>query len=63
LEADIAEKENVQEQHPDIVNDLMVLLTMYVKEGRSTPGAAQKNTGCPYWAELAWLDESTMSPI
>ena len=62
LAEDIGETTNVQEQHPEIVEELMALLTKYVKEGRSTPGAPQKNTGCPYWEQLTWLDESAMSP-
>ena len=40
---DVGEKANVQEKHPDVVGRLTKLLEKYVAEGRSTPGAPQKN--------------------
>ena len=43
LSADIGEKQNVQDQHPEIVRRLTKLLEKYVADGRSTPGAFQKN--------------------
>jgi arylsulfatase A len=43
LSADIGEKQNVQDQHPEIVQRLTKLLGKYVADGRSTPGAPQKN--------------------
>ena len=43
LSADIGEKQNVQDQHPEIVQRLTRLLEKYVADGRSTPGAPQKN--------------------
>ena len=45
LNADIGERTNVQDQHPDRVKELTALLNKYVTEGRSTPGTPQKNTG------------------
>ena len=47
LADDIGEQHNVQAQHPDIVDRLTKLLQKYVAEGRSTPGAPQKNTVDP----------------
>jgi arylsulfatase A-like enzyme len=44
---DIGEQNNVQAQHPDIVEKLTKLLEKYVADGRSTPGAPQKNTVDP----------------
>jgi len=44
---DIGEKTNVQAQHPEIVERLTRLLQKYVADGRSTPGAPQKNTVVP----------------
>jgi len=41
---DVGEKVNVQDKHPDVVARLTKLLEKYVAEGRSTPGAPQKNT-------------------
>jgi arylsulfatase A-like enzyme len=45
LEQDVGEKVNVQDKHPEVVARLTKLLEKYVADGRSTPGAAQKNTG------------------
>jgi arylsulfatase A-like enzyme len=55
LASDPDETVNVQAEHPDIVNDLKALLTRYVKEGRSTPGAIQKNDGPERWRQLDWM--------
>jgi hypothetical protein len=44
LKSDIAEKQNLQADHPEIVKRLTGLLEKYVAEGRSTPGAPQQNT-------------------
>jgi arylsulfatase A len=44
LAADIGEKQNLQNQYPDVVARLTALLEKYVVEGRSTPGPPQKNT-------------------
>jgi hypothetical protein len=35
-------------------------LSSYVKNGRSTPGAKQPNTGSKHWPQLHWLAESEM---
>jgi arylsulfatase A len=40
---DAGEQRNVADRHPDVVKDLQALLEKYVKEGRSTPGAPQRN--------------------
>jgi arylsulfatase A len=45
LAADIGEANNVQEQNPEVVARLTKLLEKYVADGRSTPGAPQKNNG------------------
>jgi arylsulfatase A len=44
LSADVGEKTNLQEKHPEVVERLTKLLERYVAQGRSTPGAPQKNT-------------------
>jgi hypothetical protein len=61
LEADIGERGNVQDRHPEIVAELTALLSAYVRNGRSTPGAPQANTGAKWWEELRWLTESDVS--
>ena len=60
LASDIGEKVNVQDQHPEVVAELKGLLSTYVKLGRSTPGAAQPNTGSKHWPQLHWLAEGEM---
>ncbi|MFW6132584.1 MAG: sulfatase family protein [Planctomycetota bacterium] len=60
LEADIGERRNVVAEHPDVVDRLTALLTRYVRDGRSTPGAPQPNTGPRYWPQLNWLSENEM---
>lgn len=42
---DTGEKTNVCAQHPDVVERLTALMEKYILEGRSTPGAPQKNEG------------------
>ena len=44
LLADIGEKVNVQDKHPEIVARLTKLLERYTANGRSTPGLAQPNS-------------------
>lgn len=60
LSKDIGEKENVQDKYPEVVEELKELLTKYVKNGRSTSGAPQPNTGVKHWPQLHWLSENEM---
>lgn len=60
LSTDIAETHNVQDQHPEVAEELKSLLTRYVRNGRSTPGTPQPNTGGRYWPQLHWLAEGEM---
>ncbi len=41
---DPSEKENLYEELPEKVNELVALMTSYIENGRSTPGVAQSNT-------------------
>jgi len=45
LDNDIQEKNNVMDQHPEVVEKLTALMKKYVEEGRSTPGVRQLNEG------------------
>jgi len=45
LKTDIAEKNNVASENPEIVEELTELMQKYIDEGRSTPGTSQQNTG------------------
>jgi arylsulfatase A-like enzyme len=55
LDADIGECWNVYEKHPVIVEELKSLLTQYVNNGRSTPGAKQDNFEGIEWEQLWWM--------
>ena len=55
LTADIGERVNLQDKHPDIVSELTELMIRYVRDGRSTPGNPQPNTGPDHWPQLAWM--------
>ena len=45
MQADLGEKQNVQDKHPDIVKQLSERLQSVVDQGRSTPGVEQPNHG------------------
>jgi len=55
LDTDISEQQNVHDEHPAVVEDLKALLTKYVEDGRSTPGAKQGNVGGIDWPQLWWM--------
>jgi len=56
LKEDPSETKNLVETHPDKVEELKTLLTKYIQEGRSTPGAIQQNDGPQTWEQLWWMD-------
>jgi arylsulfatase A len=47
LGQDLAERRNLYAEHPDKVRELKALLEKYKRDGRSTPGAPQKNDAPP----------------
>jgi arylsulfatase A len=50
MEQDVAEQHNVSAEHPEVVRRLTALMEKYISEGRSTPGARQKNdVPVPLW--------------
>jgi arylsulfatase A-like enzyme len=55
LKADISERRNVYDENPEVVAELKALLTKYVTDGRSTPGAKQDNAGGIEWPQLWWM--------
>jgi hypothetical protein len=57
LEADIGETTNVYAQHPEVVEEMKALLTEIIRNGRSTPGPKQANTGPKIWKQLWWMTE------
>jgi hypothetical protein len=56
LNKDPSETTNLVSKYPKKVSELKTLLSKYVTEGRSTPGAPQKNDGPERWPELEWMD-------
>lgn len=56
LKNDPGEKTNLQAEKPEIVEELKALLTLYIEEGRSTPGVPQLNDGEKIWSQLWWMN-------
>lgn len=56
LQADIGEQRNLVDEEPEVVSELTELLSRYIRDGRSTPGEPQPNTGGPWWPQLWWMD-------
>ena len=56
LAADPAEKNNIAAAHPEIVQRLGRLMRTTIEQGRSTPGAPQKNVAGP-WPQTAWMEQ------
>lgn len=61
MKDDWRETTNVYDKHPEVVERLKTLATKIVKDGRSTPGEAQKNDGPQLWPELLWIPEAAKS--
>ncbi|MFI3330981.1 MAG: arylsulfatase [Rikenellaceae bacterium] len=57
MKTDPSETTNLWDKHPEVVEELTSLLTKYVEDGRSTPGAAQKNSGQYPWKQLTWMSQ------
>ena len=57
LSQDIGERTNIIEEHPEIAKRMRKILKAHVLNGRSTPGAPQKNTGGSVWETVNWLLE------
>jgi arylsulfatase A-like enzyme len=55
IRTDPEEKNNLYDNYPKIVKELTEIITKQVKEGRSTPGVAQQNTGQKHWKQLNWF--------
>lgn len=55
---DIREEHNVIEQHPDVFVAMKQELMKQVLDGRSTPGAVQKNHGEPIWETVQFLHDA-----
>jgi arylsulfatase A-like enzyme len=61
LENDISEKTNLQDQYPEIVNELRSLLAKYIREGRSTPGPPQPYVEKENWPGLEWMQNDSVN--
>lgn len=51
MENDPSEQNNIAGEYPEKVAELKELLSRYIREGRSTPGPAGKNTPAENWPE------------
>jgi len=51
IKKDKYETKNVADKYPDIVQRMGKLIKKYILEGRSTPGAPQKNDGSEFWPQ------------
>jgi len=58
LKNDPGEQHNLINSEPEKAEALKLLLNKYITEGRSTPGAKQKNDPVKKWKQLWWLDNS-----
>lgn len=52
LEKDPGEKNNVLDEHPDIVHDMRARMKRYIERGRSTPGPVQTNETNGAWEQI-----------
>jgi arylsulfatase A-like enzyme len=61
LDTDIGETENLQAEHPETVAELKSLLTKYILDGRSTPGALQQNDPIDFeWKQIRFIEEGAI---
>ena len=56
LDSDMGEQYNLYEGQPEVAQALMDQLAEYIRTGRSTPGAPQKNCPCKNWPGLDWMN-------
>ncbi len=57
LTDDPEEKNNLQDKHPEKVEELKALLTKYILSGRSTPGMPQQNDAAENWHQIKWINQ------
>jgi arylsulfatase A-like enzyme len=63
LEADIGETENLQEQYPEVVDELKGLLKSYISSGRSTPGPELDYVTPDKWPGTSWMSNEVASTL
>ena len=58
LKNDPVESENLQEFNSEKVEELKLLLTRYIVDGRSTPGVSQKNDSISFkWKQIEFINQ------
>ncbi len=57
MEADVGERRNLYSDYPEVVLELKAIARDYIFNGRSTPGAPQKNSKSNNWPGLEWMNE------
>ena len=58
MQADPAETKNLSGKHPEVVQGLTQLAEKYIADGRSTPGAKQKNDGAKTELYPGWIRQA-----
>lgn len=58
MEADVSERVNLIDRLPSLAAQLKQRLEAYIRQGRSTPGQAQQNTGASAWEAIAWMEQA-----
>lgn len=56
LSVDIGEKNNLESQNPDLLEQYRRELSKIVINGRSTSGVNQLNDGSQWWDDLCWME-------
>lgn len=57
LAEDIQEKVNLAEKYPEKVEEIINILAMDIRNGRSTPGPSMKNSGPEVWRTISWISK------
>ena len=52
MKDNIGETKNLISEHPEIAAELKAALKKIILDGRSTPGAIQKNDGMEGWTQI-----------
>jgi arylsulfatase A-like enzyme len=56
LAQDVAERHNLLDLFPEMVQEMKQTLKTYLRQGRSTPGAPQDHQGEAIWQTISWAE-------
>ena len=57
LKEDVSEENNLIKTNPEKVAELKKAFAKIIRQGRTTPGPAQKNEGPETWKQIEWIKE------